>query len=104
MTLRVLVVVLGTAVCAALQCGRAGPQATDLGTSSETSFTLTIRARKPGYKTGTPIWIDIVVKNVSNREVEGLFALPAEGSDTGETAAELGYSAEVRDEIGRAHV
>ena len=62
------------------------------GGGKEARYTLTIRAKQPEYKVGTPILIEVMVKNVSTSGLEGL------GME--ESAADLFFTAEVRDDKG----
>lgn len=93
MRLRPLVAILGAAAALVFP---SGAEAQSIGRSAGglAPYALTIRAKQPRFRAGSPIWVEITVRNVSDREVEGL------GAD--EAATDLFYSVEVRDSKGNA--
>jgi hypothetical protein len=73
----------------------AEPQAIEGGSAKIAAYTLSTRATRPSYVVGSPIWIEITVRNASDHEVSGL------GVED-EAATDLFYIAEVRHVDGKA--
>jgi len=67
----------------------AKPQAIEGSSTKVAAYTLSTRATRSSYVVGSPVWIEITVKNTSDHEIIGL------GVEA-ETASDLAYIAEVR--------